>query len=499
MSTPTDTPTPDPLQNLSTRELETELLTLAGHVAAAQCRFLQLLAEYDRRNGWAGPELRSCAHWLSWRIGMSLRTASEHVRVAHALAQLPAVTAAFAAGKISYSKVRAITRLIDTRRSERAEQGTAILADAARLGTGDHVDDQSTEDSERWGPSGTDDPSTGAMTPELAADSEQVLLGVAMSGTAGHLERVVRATRRRQADPLAPAALREVSWRWADDGSLILRGRFAPADGAAMIAAIEAQLPATHSLSHDDPPAPDDWQERAPEQEPGAVVDRVGARRADALVHLVTEGGSAPQDAERHRPRTTVILHLESGAESRAELLAGPEVPRTTAERLACDADVQALLEDTRSNRLYLGRRQRLATPAQIAALTARDGRRCQFPGCSNTRYLNAHHVQHWLHGGRTDVDNLLMICTFHHSLIHDHGYQIHRTQGRWNFLRGDGQPVRIAPTPLSGRAESLIETSTRAGLSITRDCLTPDWGGERLDLDFVLDRLLPRPARVAA
>ena len=89
VSTPIDTLSPDPLQNLSTRELETELLTLAGHVAAAQCRFLLLLAEYDRRGGWAGPELRSCAHWLSWRIGMSLRTASERVRVAHALAKLP--------------------------------------------------------------------------------------------------------------------------------------------------------------------------------------------------------------------------------------------------------------------------------------------------------------------------------------------------------------------------------------------------------------------------
>lgn len=498
MSTSTDTRSPDPLQMLSTRELETELLTLAGHVAAAQCRFLQLLAEYDRRGGWAGPELRSCAHWLSWRIGMSLRTASEHVRVAHALAKLPAVTAAFAAGKISYSKVRAITRLIDTRKSGQTAQETPLPSDAAQPGTDDHQDDHSIEDRERWGPSGTDDPSTGAPTPELAADSEQVLLGIAMSGTAGHLERVVRATRRRQADPLQPAALREVSWRWADDGSLVLRGRFAPADGAALIAAIEAQVPERRSFSHDDPPAPEDWQARATEQEPGAVVDRVGARRADALVHLVTEGGVL-QDAERHRPPTTVILHLEAGPDSRAELLAGPEVPRTTAERLACDADVQALLEDKGSNRLYLGRRQRLATPAQIAALTVRDGRRCQFPGCSNTRYLNAHHVRHWIHGGRTDVDNLLMICTFHHALIHDHGYQIRRTQDRWDFLRGDGQPVRIPPMPLTGRAESLIETSTRAGLRITRDSLTPDWGGERLDLDFVLDRLLQRPARVAA
>ena len=105
------TPVSDPLIDLSTRQLESELLGLAGHIAAAQCRFLQLLAEFDRRAGWAGPGLRSCAHWLCWRIGMSLRTAAEHVRVAHALAELPKITAAFAEGRISYSKVRAITRI----------------------------------------------------------------------------------------------------------------------------------------------------------------------------------------------------------------------------------------------------------------------------------------------------------------------------------------------------------------------------------------------------
>lgn len=107
----TTDPTADPTTVLSTRDLETQLLGLAGNLAAAQCRFLQLLAEFDRRGGWAGPGLKSCAHWLCWRIGMNLRTATEHVRIAHALTHLPKITEAFAAGRISYSKVRAITRI----------------------------------------------------------------------------------------------------------------------------------------------------------------------------------------------------------------------------------------------------------------------------------------------------------------------------------------------------------------------------------------------------
>jgi hypothetical protein len=66
---------PTRLQAMNLRDLEAELLSLAGHIAAAECRFLQFLGEFDDREGWAGPGIRSCAHWLSWRAGMSLRTA----------------------------------------------------------------------------------------------------------------------------------------------------------------------------------------------------------------------------------------------------------------------------------------------------------------------------------------------------------------------------------------------------------------------------------------
>ncbi|ALE84001.1 DUF222 domain-containing protein [Pseudonocardia sp. HH130629-09] len=107
-TTPAADPGPPPL---SLHELESELLGLAGHITAAECGFLRLLAEFDDRGGWCGVGVRSCAHWLTWRAGMSLRTATEHLRVAHALTRLPRITEAFAAGRISYSKIRAITRL----------------------------------------------------------------------------------------------------------------------------------------------------------------------------------------------------------------------------------------------------------------------------------------------------------------------------------------------------------------------------------------------------
>jgi hypothetical protein len=223
-------------------------------------------------------------------------------------------------------------------------------------------------------------------------------------------------------------------------------------------------------------------------------VDRVAASRADALLTLVN--GSGDEVVERGQARVIVHLDASTGA---ARLEGGPEVPTSTAEWLACDARVQALLNDRTGNRMYLGRARRLATPAQISALTARDGAGCQFPGCTHTRHLHAHHVAHWLYGGRTDTDNLILICAYHHMAIHDHGYRIRRLAGRWEFLRPDGTPVPAVAVPLTGNAEGLIEMHTRARLRIDRTTLTPDWYGERLDPEPILDALLPRRINTVA
>ena len=165
------------------RSVESELVELAGHLAAATCRFLQLLAEFDTRRGWAGPGLRSCAHWLNWRVGLNLRTARDHLRVAHALTTLPAVTAAFAAGRISYSKVRALTRIAT--------------------------------------------PST-----------EEGLLSIALHGTASHMETVV-ADARARLDPRPVAARRGMWCGRATDGSLLVRLRLPPGPAARAIQHVE--------------------------------------------------------------------------------------------------------------------------------------------------------------------------------------------------------------------------------------------------------------------
>ena len=93
------------------QELEAQITDLAGHLNAANYRWLLLIAEFDRRHGWSDGALKSCAHWLNFKVGLNLGAARERVRVAHALPGVPKIAAAMSRGELSYSKVRALTRV----------------------------------------------------------------------------------------------------------------------------------------------------------------------------------------------------------------------------------------------------------------------------------------------------------------------------------------------------------------------------------------------------
>ncbi|MDT7625334.1 MAG: hypothetical protein QOF99_6235 [Pseudonocardiales bacterium] len=480
---------------LKTSELETELVALAGRVAAAQCRFLLLLAEFDAREGWGGPGIRSCVHWLSWRVGLSQRAGREQVRVARALVGLPLIAEEFGVGRLSYAKVRAVTRI---------------------------------------------------ATP----DTEQALVDVALAGTASHVERVVRAARRAATSGQMAAARRSASWRWDEDGCLVLRATLPPEEGARLLGALQAQLrdgPTALSradgtsgpdvggwlsgaveLAHADGSSPADGQsgadqapgvdrslsaaegglsagsragesggsaepaigrslEMAREHPPGVAVDRLAARRADALMALL-----AP-DPGQHE----VVVHLEV-ANGGARLDDALPVAVSTAERLACDARVRALIKDPAGNPLYLGRAHRGVNATQRTALGIRDEHRCRFPGCEHERYLHAHHVRHWLRGGPTDVDNLVLLCSFHHRLIHDHDYRASLDRNRFRVWRRHGGEV-AAQHPAATLADVLSTVDLLAEVHVDDEAIVPAWTGERLDLDAVMSALSPGRATEAA
>ena len=132
------------LSGLSVDELEAELATLASHIYAGTCRWLELVGEIDRRGGWAEEGRGSCADWLAWRCALTPRAAREHVRVARRLPGLPLTRAAFARGELSYTKVRALTRVATAENEEgllelaRVSDRGAAGARGPRVPAGDH-------------------------------------------------------------------------------------------------------------------------------------------------------------------------------------------------------------------------------------------------------------------------------------------------------------------------------------------------------------------------
>jgi Domain of unknown function (DUF222)/HNH endonuclease len=273
-----------------------------------------------------------------------------------------------------------------------------------------------------------------ARAPETEDESE--LLQVALTSTATQLERHVRQLRSAPSADLdvanATRKRRFVNWFWNDDGSLKFFGQLDAVDGAILVEAIEATAEALHA-DPDDPCCAEGFS-RPP----------LGARRADALSEIASRGGV----------RTQLVLHADlealtcqaRGDQPRAgnicTLRDGPAIPSEVARRLICDADVSVA-------GLNLGRTVRTITPAQRRALEARDGRVCAMPGCHRTHGLEGHHIHPWDYGGRTDLDNLCLLCRFHHRLFHDDGFGLRRLRnGTLIFKDPKGRELFNLPPP---------------------------------------------------
>jgi hypothetical protein len=347
------------------------------------------VAEFDRRGAARSWGFRGTAEWLSWRCGIGVRAARDHVRVARRLPELPLVREAFGRGELSYSKVRALARVSD-------------------------------------------------------AEDERALLELARGSTAEGLERVVRRMRSAASADLEVANRghdrRFLDW-WSDeDGSLRFSGRLGADDGAAFIDAVETAVEALMgTLNVSDAP-------ELPQLPPR------GARRADALAEILVSGS----------PRAQVVLHVDAAAlsctapaadERAGELCAledGPAVPSETARRLACDGDL-VIAQRNEDGTIDHGRSRRVVSPPLRASLERRDGH-CRFPGCSRRHGIHAHHIRHWAHGGRTDQDNLVLLCRFHHRVVHEEGFLITLDGGAMHFRRPDGRLVPEVPVATGAR-----------------------------------------------
>jgi 5-methylcytosine-specific restriction endonuclease McrA len=429
--------TPEPIAELD--RLGDEIAELAAHLDAATAHLLDLIRDFDIREGW-NTGFRSCAAWLSWRVGLGPLAAREHVRVARALGGLPRLAQALARGELSYAKVRALTRV-------------------------------------------------------ATAETEEQLLAVGRAGTAEHVERIVRGWRRvdRQAEAREAArqhASRALHVYRDDDGTVVLRGRLAPEVGALLLQALTA--------------ARETLYQRTRGAEPEADPPTMAQQQADALALLAETALHHGMDPGTAGERYQVVVHVDAAvladadAPGQSVLEDGARVPAGTSQRLACDASRVVMRHDQEGRMLEVGARTRTIPPALRRALHHRD-HGCRFPGCG-VPFGQGHHIRHWAQGGPTTLSNLALLCRRHHRAVHEEGYQVDRhADGELRFRRPDGRLLpEVPPSPsVPGDPAQILRARHDAeGLRLHARTAMPGWLGERLDIGWAIDVLHPLAQR---
>ncbi len=428
-----------------TAELERlgdEIAELSAHLDAATARLLELIREFDARAGW-NTGFRSCAEWLSWRVGLDRGAARERVRVARALGTLPRLAQALARGELSYAKVRALTRV---------------------------------------------------ATPE----TEERLLAVGRAGTAEHVERIVRGWRR--VDRLAEAQetarrhkSRALHVYQDEDGMVVFRGRLAPEVGAVLIQALAAAREALYQKAYAE-------SVRAETSDVSLEPPTMPQQQADALALVAETALHHGIDPGAPGERYQVVVHVDApvladaDAPGQSVLDDGARVSAETSQRLACDASRVVMRHDPNGRILEVGARTRTIPPALRRALQHRD-RGCRFPGCGR-RFGQGHHIHHWAHGGPTKLSNLALLCRRHHRAVHEEGFQVERQpDGELSFRRPDGRPLPESPPPAPvpvDPVEALRARHDAHGLHLHARTAMPGWLGERLDVGWAIDVLHP-------
>jgi len=380
---------------LSIDELDRDIVNLAARINAATYELLVLIRQFDERAGWLKWGLANCAEWLHYRCDLSMNAAREKVRVAQALKTLPDIAAAFATGDLSYSKVRAMTRV-------------------------------------------------------LGAHNAEKLLSFALKTTTARVEERCRELRCGTVDSLDGAQR-----AFANRSLRISRN----AERGTMTITIELPVETGELVAKAIDKARDDSASRVE-----FVDESFSARQADAMVSMAS--GYLSGNAEQTRNTSDdylVTIHVDQSALATGN--GRSNLPIESVKRLCCDGHAVVIGEDENGEPLNIGRKTRTVSTAIKRALIARD-KSCAFPGCHHTRFVDAHHIEHWSAGGETSLDNLMLLCSQHHKLVHESGFTIERDyQNHWFFKRPDGRAV-----PVCGyRANDMIDddigdVSRRAG-----------------------------------
>lgn len=473
-------------------QLADEITTLAGQINAANYRFLKLLAEFDRRGAWVDAGIRSCAYWLNWKCGIAMNAAREKVRVARALDGLPEINEAFEKGKLSFSKVRAMTRIAT------AENESNLLM-VANYGTAQHMEVLVR--------------AYRLVSPQCDAD-EGIANKVFEDVAFGNIKSSDNKKSENQQDQ------RKVSCYQDDDGMWHIQALLPAEEGGLLVKVLQElgnRLVADSSTAQTEASLEKEMEpEPEIEDEKVTAVTSFPQRRADALVaiaehYLATNSGDVA--SLKASERCQLILHVQEGAN-----LDGRWLPPDAARRLACDTSFRVVKEDEYGNVLDLGRRSRIISSAMSRALSIRDGG-CQFPGCCETRYVDGHHIKHWADGGETKLDNLVTLCRYHHRELHKGNYFLclkpetdspQRFADRLCFSKVDryfdapfnrSDEFVIAPNPATFTCAccdaSVLEKALLPSIyhSINANTAVTGWLGEQMDLSMAVDGLIYKRA----
>ncbi len=393
------------------------IATLAAHQAILEQRQLTFLRVFDAKGGWDG--FLSCAVWLTYRTGCNARTARQKVQTARALGHLPQVDQAFAEGKLSYTKVRAIARVCEE---------------------------------------------------EVTEKQEANLLSLAREATGRQLEVLLQPIRRDQKLEAKAAFEREerrqVFSRELESGLVRVVSDLLPEEARLVIKSVETAIEEAYR-------APKACVSESGSAEP---PHRTRFGRADGLVAManafLTHQGTRPAQVPG---RYEILVHVNHDVTD-GELDDGRPILGETARRLSCDAprvvvthraDSTVETQDPacatggserlpKSSVVDVGRRTRAISAGLRRALLWRD-RGCRFPGCTTTLFVEAHHVEHWADGGETKLENLVLLCGRHHKYVHERGYTVRMLEdGTPCFIDRSGYELpNVAQLPQVTPAES--------------------------------------------
>jgi hypothetical protein len=452
------------LSQLSVDELADGICLRAGRIAAAEADLLTWIGEFDERDGWAGHGLLSCAHWLSWKLGLSPGAARERVRVAGTLRELPAVAEAFGQGLMSWSQVRALTRVA------RPDDG---------------ID---------W-------------------------VMIARSSSGAQIEKIVRGMRRAQSLEEAKEDCEHAAWlvrtrkTYDADGNLVMtiyaKAEIAPVVMAAFDAKrdeIEREREA--AAEHDVPAGTSghccELHRRRARWQSGGDVPAGTPAGDETHVPRISDGDALlamAQDvlcketptadtARRNRFRMTANVDPLSGwGRLRDGELLPPTSLQSVMKTLAGKGGTVRLRPVTAADlrRFDLGRSQRDVSTNLRELVGTIDGERCRFPGCTRHQKLHAHHVVYWSQGGGTDFDNVVLLCSRHHTLVHNQGFRlVLHPDRRLDVMTAHGAQILHLPTPPWGDPAALDP----AGRIDVRT-ITPPYFEPGMDLGYVVNVLL--------